>query len=387
MNFQFNNLQKIFIFTIIFCGFFGLAKTTSAEKFFHQDNTWYMGIPNNPVLATTSSNVVSFMNGVYSGNLNSYNPNVDDSWSVPVWYANVEDPLVSIFQNRCHPSIAGTQCNIIPLPPEARPARNDYRCTGSYTDGDMVIINKEKTYAWDFTQTAYCEVQGDGAGDNDNLCEAGENCEWRFGTNGIVRRWDLANDDGVNQPNDGIWSARVSRQPLLNGLVTYKEVVVDGVINHAVAMYAPQKYPTIAMAQELYKGRNGWYPAWPPSEYTADYPNVYGPQLGMRFRLDQSFNCEALSTDFRKIVCRAMKEYGMIFVENTDQNGGYGIYLENLHYDGSRTWNGIAISLGYSITSFDVVQPVCADPYWCPDNLVSSADTTPPAAPQGLTVQ
>lgn len=321
------------------------------------------------------------MAGYYT-NILGYNYTSPDDWGVTLWYAAVDDPLVNTFQPYCNSTVRDTQCNEIPLPAAARSACNNLRCTGSYADNHMIIINYAQTYAWDFYQVAYCEDNSEAGGDDDNICEAGETCEWRFGGNARVRRWDLVNDDGINQPNDGLGSLRAATGSLLCGLVTYNEVVVDGVIDHAIAMYTRERYPSISGAVELYMGKNGWYPTKPNTEYYPNYPNTYGLQLGMRLQLKSVFDCEALTTDFRKIICRALKTYGMIYVDSTDPtSGGHGIYLENLAYDASRTWTGISpnsTDLGMDISDFDVVKPVCSDAYWCPDNLLDPLGVPPP---------
>ena len=205
-----------------------------AERFFAvEDNTWYNEIPVGASTISTSADIISFMSTYYT-NILGYNQLHPDSWSPTLFRAEVGDPTTGIFIDYCHPDVKATQCDAIPLPAEARPSRNDFRCAGSYTDGHMIIINSANTYSWEFYQAAYCEDISAPGGDDDHICDGGETCEWRFGGSGFVRRWDLGTD-GVNQPYDGRWSARVAKVPLLHGLVTYKEVVTDGVIDHAIA--------------------------------------------------------------------------------------------------------------------------------------------------------
>jgi len=169
-----------------------IATPSYAEHFFGvEDNTWYREIPSSPTLISTSANVISFMNSYYT-NILGYNYTLPDDDGVPIWYAAIDDPLVSTFQEYCHPTVKDAQCNAIPLPAAARSAGNDVRCVGVvYRDSHMVIINYEQTYAWDFYQVAYCEDNSEPGGDDDNICESGETCEWRFGGSGMVRRWDF----------------------------------------------------------------------------------------------------------------------------------------------------------------------------------------------------
>lgn len=381
-----NNLQKIFFLAILFSVFFFGTPSASAERFFQQDNTWHQKIPNNPKIINNSSVYINYLSSVYNNLLIAGSaavnpaPEAELMWSTPIYYATESFPLVQFNLASCHPT--KPEWCTVPVPPEAVPEHNERQCNGIYADGSMAIVSADRKYLWEFVHVKHCETMSDGNGDEDNQCEAGENCYWY---SYVTRRWDLTTG-GVNQPYDGLYGVRVSKVPETHGIIHYKEITVDKKIDHALAMFTSARYAT--STPTLYKGTNSWYPTYISQGFgNGEYANTNGLHLGMRLQLDPSYNCSALSNEMRRIVCVALQEYGMIFVENTGPNDGHGVYLESLAYK-PESWYGIAPGiLNIPMTNFRIVEPVCSDPYWCPDNLVSSADTTPPAAPSGLSVQ
>jgi hypothetical protein len=374
---------KCIIFAVFFFGVFGLAKVSLAERFFQQNSTWYEKIPTNPVLIDYNAEFMIALRSYYTGLViygsGASNPSLKNGDSVPIFRAVESTPLTNIQSDSCHPTHP-EWCANIPIPSEARGARNDEACLGTYADGHLSIISADSAYLWELYHARKCETLGDGIGDEDKICDAGETCYWY---SYITRKWILSGT-GVNQPYDGFYATRVSKVPHTHGVVTYNEVVNDKVINHAIAMYTAARYST--SSPQTYKDTISWYPTYMSSGFNnGAYATTYGLHLGMRLQLNPTYNCSGLSNEMARIVCVALQEYGMIYVENTGWSGGNGIYIENLAYD-SRTWYGTAPGLlGIDINNFRIVEPVCSDPYWCPDNYIASQpDTTPPAAPTGV---
>lgn len=99
----------------------------------------------------------------------------------------------------------------------------------------------------------------------------------------------------------GLTSADAAGLPVTAGLVQFDEVVRDGEIKHALR----------------FTGRNSRAAyAFPATHYapTGD-TGPDSPWMGMRVRLNASFNCAALAP-VAKVFCVALKKYGGIFADN-----------------------------------------------------------------------
>jgi hypothetical protein len=260
-------------------------------------------------------------------------------WSVPIWWADESTPLTDVtLTTSSQPANDAVRANgwnlDIPIPPGAKSSAMDTLCSGTYRDSHMVVINHQKTFAWDFFKARDCEGDGTWAADR-------------------VAKWDLVSDtaygkgigDGVDQPYT-FGTSRVAPVPLLHGLITYNEVVSEGVINHALAFAGPT-----AKA-----GSPGVYPCVTPNNGAGTDP--YASWLGFRFQLDPSVNCSSLGlNNYGKMVCVALQQYGMIFVENNGP-GSNGIYVENLN-DKPQSWKGIIGSLSaLPVDKLRVIEPL-----------------------------
>ncbi|MBI4688396.1 MAG: hypothetical protein HY756_11605, partial [Nitrospirae bacterium] len=294
-----------------------------AERFFQKNSSWYEKIPANPKIKSNSAEAIKAIRNM-TPYISIYNPLQPwpGEYNVPVFYAGKDTPYVTVPTTDSYPSILGW--NKVPIPPEAVPAGNEYMLKGNYRDGHMVIISHDRKYAWEFFMAL---KKKDGA----------------F-TATRIRKWDLRGD-GVEQPywcqefpdNNGKPAQyclynRVAALPLLHGLITYNEVQ-KGYIDHAIAFGMPNigneaVYPVeIRYGNTKHCGKKmcggmhtGWY--------------------GYRFQLDPAFNCETYSPlKGNQVICKALQEYGMIFVENT--GSGISLYLEDLDNQPGKSWNGI----------------------------------------------
>ena len=277
------------------------ASVSGAGHFFRQQSTWYEPIPAD---ARVAANSVLYVDRVRR-NSTLLSAAYKD-WTVPVFYAQEDTTPVPVPVKKT----TLTEWNTVPIPPEALPDMNTERCAGRYSDGHMVVVSADRHWAWDFYQASRC------------------NGIWKAAW---IRRWDLTTD-GVNQPYDGQGSCRVAKVPLLQGLITYNEVVNEGAINHAIA------FATWSNAAST-----GWYPTHISTVESADDKDPWANILGMRYQLDPGFNCEVTGwNNFNKIVCRALQKYGMIYVENAGRWNN-AIYAENL-VNKPVSWDGIITS-------------------------------------------
>lgn len=281
---------------LLFC--FLLPGGAAAERFFRQNSTWYEKIPANPQIMPNSDH---YVNDILINNPRlSFSSSSPDDWSVPVYYATGNTPAVTVQLDKpssffCGSNSIGRGWNIVPIEPGWIPAGNASRCSGKYRDGHMTVVSHDKKYAWDFFNARIC---------SDGIWKAA-----------CVRRWDLSGD-GVNSPYDLKGLVRAASVPLLHGLVTYNEVA-SNTIDHALAF--------------CYWGETALehWALYPTEEYRSG-PNTrqWAMLLGERLQLDPSVDCNALPLAVGgKRICRALQEYGMIFVENCGQ-GSTGIYGE-----------------------------------------------------------
>ncbi|RJQ23018.1 MAG: hypothetical protein C4560_01450, partial [Nitrospiraceae bacterium] len=87
----------------------------------------------------------------------------------------------------------------------------------------------------------------------------------------------------------------------------------------------------------------------------------YDGYYGYRYQLDPAFNCDTFSSlPGNRVVCKALQEYGMIFVENTGP-GGISLYFEDLDNQPDKSWAGLVSNKAGSIPTnrfIRVVDPI-----------------------------
>ncbi len=335
-----------------------LSKELYAERFFKQHNTWYEKIPFNPKLLANSANYVDdiLINGSQMyGNLGYF--------SVPIFHAAVDTPITTVYirtqaegsESYMHKDyIEAQHWNDVPIPSNALPAGNAEGLAGGHYDGHLVIISFDNKYSWEFYKA---QKRPDGS--------------WLANS---VRKWDLSGP-GINSPYDKHSSQRAASVPLLHGLITYDEVA-KGSIDHALAF--------------CYHGetiRTHWalYPTEKSLAGISSRP--WAMKLGERIQLDPTVNCNSLGLKpFGLMVCVALQEYGMIFVENTGPGDNY-VFME---YMGGQTrkWSDLGIKgselRGIPLSKLRIIEPL-VPPF--SSSTTPSDDTTPPAPPMTLEIK
>ncbi|MBI4687472.1 MAG: discoidin domain-containing protein [Nitrospirae bacterium] len=316
-------VYPVIVFFLLFL--IGVIVEAHAERFFQQNNSWYEKIPVNAQTKSDSAQALQALRRApYISILNDAQQ-WPGEYNVPVFYARPDTPITTVQTGSPAPAILGW--NKVPIPPEAVPAGNEDMLNGQYRDGHMVIVSADKKYAWDFF-AALKERNG--------AISAYQ-----------IRKWDLRGD-GVDQPywcqnfngTQTCLYCRVSAVPLLHGLVTYDEVVnainTDGRINHAIGfgmgqIGADSSYPVEIKYANTEKCKDN------PDRLCGGYS---GGWYGYRYQLDPNFNCDTFSPlKGNQIICKALQEYGMIYVENT--GAGVSLYLEDLDNQPNKKWNGL----------------------------------------------
>ncbi len=95
-------------------------------------------------------------------------------------------------------------------------------------------------------------------------------------------------------------SADAAGLPIYPGLVRYDEVVGEGLIDHALRF-------TISDSQRGF--------IHPATHFASDITDANVPPMGARFRMKASYSCAAYSAEV-KVICAALKRYGMIVADN-----------------------------------------------------------------------
>ena len=344
-----------------------VAGEAYADRFFQRNSTWYEKIPANPIFDPNSTHYVQ---DLIANNTDIITPSVGE-WSVPVYRAsgstagvtvNVWGPMKSVVEAR------GWHLNV-PIPVGAEPGGGPNKtaaCDGPYHDANMTVISADGRYVWDMQAVGHC----------DGVYHA-----YR------LRKWDLTTD-GMNYPNDGLGNVRSTASPLLQGLITYDEVVNKGVIDHAICM-ATWRETGCSHTANYPSGQSRNVAEWCNSQEESDRLPLM--KMGERIQLDPSVSCENVcSNNFCRIACKALQDYGMVFCENSGKNYTT-IYLEN-RANGANSygdWAGIVTGsdlVNIPFNKFRVVRAPCDPAYYpngCSDSLPTT-DTIPPSTPTGL---
>lgn len=372
-----NSSGKLLLLSLIFSFILitmVLINEVKAEHFFQQYSTWYQSIPADPKLNINSTNHVNDI--LLNSNVLAANRN----WSPTVWKAIGNESSRTIYSMNCA-IYGGNYCNtdywtyqkqdwdvIANYPKDALPAQNTtaINCFPDYChDGKMVIISADGQYAWDIGGGIL--FPEDYTPKNTNLCGGPpnyQNCRGKL-VGRYIRKWNLKTDDGVNYPYDGLGGATFAKVPLLHGLITYAEIKA-GEINHALAFaYNGATKPSHQLI-------------YPSGVYAAGISDrQWAMKGGERLFLDQSVDCESMKNNFAKIVCRALKKYGMIFMEN-DGPRNNSIYIENTAGK-PYTWSSMSLDIsGIPLNKLKVAEPICSDCSVCPNCSIEPSPPPPP---------
>jgi hypothetical protein len=160
-----------------------------------------------------------------------------------------------------------------PIPPDA-PIEG-----GAQSDGDrhVLVLDRSECKLWELFDA---HPQGGGA-------------SWHAGSGAV---WDLRSN--ALRP-EGWTSADAAGLPIFPGLVRYEEVAA-GEIAHALRF-------TASRTQRGY--------VHPATHFASSITDPDVPPMGLRVRLQASFDCSGLSSEVQ-VICAAMKRYGMLLADN-----------------------------------------------------------------------
>ncbi len=127
-----------------------------------------------------------------------------------------------------------------------------------------------------------------------NAWPVGGGASWTAGSGAI---FDLTS----NALRPDYWtSADAAGLPIYPGLVTYEEVIEEGVIDHALRF-------TVNDSQRAF--------IHPATHWASSDPNPDLPPMGLRMRMRADYDCSSFSSEVQ-VICTALKTYGMFMADN-----------------------------------------------------------------------
>lgn len=284
------------------------AKKVSAYTYqdpFHFNSIWNAPIPANAAVASNSAAMIQLVRNQYGGtNLPWTIAGVEQSWGVPVYYADSNTPRVRVCGND------GNYCtNNVPI------ASNFYPSPDS--DAKIIIIetNANPQRAWSFWGFHAGNVNG-----SQYISDYGA-----YGWSDITD-----NGDGLTLNAGGQWGGRASGANYIGGLIDPEEIQA-GVIDHALA---------ISFTGAAVSENTRWWPARGGDGYSN---NANAIPYGARIQLDPNFNVNSIpTTNGARAIARALQTYGAWVVDTGGSFALYGREFVNSNGTINRTpWNGL----------------------------------------------
>ena len=269
---------------------------------FPADNAWNQDISNSPV-DPNSSAIISFI-----GDTTPLHPDFGaglyDGSSIGIPYDIVSgSPFVSIDY-----TAYGSQSDRGPMPIPKNAPIEGYPNPGS-GDRHVLVLDRDNCWLYEL-YSSYPQKNG----------------TWDAGSGAV---WDLLNDE--QRPYT--WtSADADGLSVFAGLARYDEVA-SGEIQHALRFTVP--YTESAFTP-------------PATHWAGTSSNAYAPPMGMRMRLQASYDISSFPAQSR-VILTALQKYGMILADN-----GSAIYITG---DPDSRWdnNDLASLKTVPASAFDVI--------------------------------
>ena len=269
---------------------------------FPADNAWNQDISNSPV-DPNSSAIISFI-----GDTTPLHPDFGaglyDGSSIGIPYDIVSgSPFVSIDY-----TAYGSQSDRGPMPIPKNAPIEGYPNPGS-GDRHVLVLDRDNCWLYEL-YSSYPQKNG----------------TWDAGSGAV---WDLLNDE--QRPYT--WtSADAAGLSVFAGLARYDEVA-SGEIQHALRFTVP--YTESAFTP-------------PATHWAGTSSNAYAPPMGMRMRLQASYDISSFPPQ-SQVILAALQKYGMILADN-----GSAIYITG---DPDSRWdnNDLASLKTVPASAFDVI--------------------------------
>jgi hypothetical protein len=233
------------------------------------DNPWNTAIDGAEVHANSDAYISSI--GASTG----LHPDFGTEWNgapngIPFVVVSSDQPEVPVTFQYADESDPGPY----PVPPDA-PIEGGPNGTG---DRHILVLENDNCILYEMFDA---HTDDDGA-------------SWTAGSGAV---FDLSSNE--LRP-EGWTSADAAGLPILPGLVTYDEVVVEGVIDHALRF-------TVQTSQRAY--------IHPATHFASSNTDPSTPPMGLRLRMKADYDCSSLSEEVQ-VICTALKTYGMFVADN-----------------------------------------------------------------------
>lgn len=239
------------------------ASGALSRRPFPADNPWNTDVSLAPVDPNSATLIASC-------GVRNLHPDFGTAYGIPYVLVGTATPRVPVSFAYASESDAGPY----PIPVNA-PIEG-----GSGSSGDRHVLVVD-TVSWKLYELFDAHPLNGGA-------------SWRAGSGAI---FDLAS----NQLRPLYWtSADAAGLPIFPGLVRYDDVVVRGVVDHAVRFTCPRT-------------QRGFIA--PARHFASSDPSPSLPPMGMRVRLKASYDVAGFPAEVR-VILTGMKKYGMLLADN-----------------------------------------------------------------------
>jgi hypothetical protein len=297
------------------CSGMSLGRGAALNGFipFPADNAWNQDISSAPV-DPNSSAIIDFI-GASTPLHPDFGAGLYDGQSIGIPYVVVSgSPLVNIEY-----TAYGSESDPGPMPVPRNAPIEGYPNPGN-GDRHVLVLDRDNCWLYEL-YSSYPQTNG----------------SWDAASGAV---WDLLNDE--QRPYT--WtSADAAGLSVFAGLARYDEVA-SGEIQHALRF-------------TLQSSATAFTP--PASHWAGNSTNIYAPPMGMRMRLQASYDISSFPPQ-AQVVLAALKKYGMIMADN-----GSSIYISG---DPDNRWNNNDLGTLKTVpaSAFEVL---LIDPLYTPNNV------------------
>jgi len=297
------------------CSSMSLGRGASLNGFlpFPADNAWNQDISSSPV-DPNSSAIINYI-GASTPLHPDFGAGLYGGQTIGIPYVVVSgSPFVNIDY-----TAYGSESDPGPMPVPKNAPIEGYPNPGS-GDRHVLVLDRDTCWLYEL-YSSYPQKNG----------------SWKAGSGAV---WDLLNDE--QRPYT--WtSADAAGLPVFAGLARYDEVA-SGAIQHALRF-------------TLQNSATAFTP--PASHWAGNSTNAYAAPMGMRMRLQASYDISSFPPQ-AQVVLAALKKYGMVMADN-----GSSIYISG---DPDNRWNNDDLGTLKQVpaSAFEVL---LIDPLYTPNNV------------------
>jgi hypothetical protein len=253
---------------------------------FNPDSIWNKPIASSgQSVAGNSAQTIGIIASLYGGsNVPIILSGVDESWSVPVYFANSATPKRNVCGLMTDGTLVYCTYGLFPVGSGFYPSWDD---GSSSTDNKIAVIDTSTNRGWSAWQ--FRPYNKNGIDYTAGLAAYG----WTdVSTSG----------DGITMHDGGAWGGRTAGLSYLGGLI-WPDEIQQGHIDHALAFAVDPRSVSNSLI---------WWPARHGDGSSGD-PNAL--PIGARIQLDPAFDLNTLPSGAPRIIAKALQVYGAWLVD------------------------------------------------------------------------